>query len=490
MTFYGNLPETVFYGEGIFYGGPASASSAIPQNLSFYRTSQDGIYTFWWGFLPAFITPSLVSANFDLQLDTSPSFTSPNLVTFTATSAITYQNGNVVKGFTVPVAARLYMTTQTWYAQVRTHSGSFISAWSAPLTWTIPQSVQQSTAEALMSSLPDANVYGTEDLKLPLNQRKSLIYTFDTMYGQQFDEIFYENLLTGDDNYLALCRDEFLAQNFGVQFNFVKPTNMQYVDYRYILQNLIAASLNGSTVAAIIDVVQAFTGVLPTITNIRDLDDFYLNLISQLPLETPDGIRTQFLVTYEFVMSSMQIFKNGNKLTPGVDFTPDEALPGFIMTVAPAPSDILNVFYRIGKATDPTPVLFDPTVVTPLTGDVTYTNGSATVTGSGTLFTSQLLNGDILVDPSTGYYLTIDQILSDTSLILLTLWPGPTETVPAYKATYNINAPVLWDKATLAFGTDVSIFNPGAFNLDYSLIEMLVSTLIPASVKIYFSIVA
>ena len=95
-----------YYGAGILFnsgakyvGATSSATQGIPVDLRFYRTTQDSIYVFWWGFDPAFISPALVLAGFDLELDTDLSFTSPNLAIFTQLSAITFQNGNVRKGF-------------------------------------------------------------------------------------------------------------------------------------------------------------------------------------------------------------------------------------------------------------------------------------------------------------------------------------------------------------------------------------------------------
>ena len=281
---------TPFYGSGIIYGSgqkyggaTASPTQGIPVDLRFYRTSIDSVYTFWFGFDPAFITPALFSAGFDLQLDTDPSFTSPNLVTWTQLTAITYQNGNVRKGLTVPVAARIDNIIQTWYAQVRTHTVSFISDWSTPLTWTIPQKMEQYYAESLMESLPDAHVYGKGDLLKPVNQRNSNLYVVEDMYGNQFDAAWYANYLTQTDNYVDMCVDENLEQNFGVLFNFSKPTTLQFVDYRWILMNLFLASLVGSTNEAIILTVQSFTGVPPQITNIRDEEDFFLNTIQDPP---------------------------------------------------------------------------------------------------------------------------------------------------------------------------------------------------------------
>ena len=46
----------IFYNSGSFYlGATSTATQGIPIDLRFYRTSQDSVYTFWWGFAPAFI---------------------------------------------------------------------------------------------------------------------------------------------------------------------------------------------------------------------------------------------------------------------------------------------------------------------------------------------------------------------------------------------------------------------------------------------------
>jgi len=270
---------------------------------------------------------------------------------------------------------------------------------------------------------------------------------------------------------------------------------MQYVDYRWILINLYLGSLSGSTTQAINYVGQAFAGVYPIITNIRELNDFYLNLVQQgtpnsgvgAPYTQPgNGSRTQFTIAYHFVPTSIQVFKNGVRLNPGVDFAEDEALPGVTMTTAPLSSDILVIFYQVGLPSDPRPILFDPTVTTSLPGTINYVNGSLDVTGTGTSFLS-LTAGDILLD-GTGYYATIASIADNTHLTLVDAWGGPTESVPAARATYNIIPPVLWDAGTLAFGIVIIILNPGDFVLNLSLIESLMNPLLPASTKVFYQI--
>jgi hypothetical protein len=485
MAFYGS---GVFYGSGAKYvGATTTAAQGIPIDLRFYRTSQDGIYVFWWGFDSAFITPALALAGFDLELDTTPLFDSPNLVTFTQLTAITFQNGNVRKGFAVPVAARIDGVIQTWYARVRTHTGSFISDWSAILVWTIPISVQQSTAEALMESLPDYHVYGKGDLLKPVLQRNTNLWLVENMYGNQFDMVYYATYLTQTNNYVDLCVDENLYQNFGILFNFPKPISMQYVDYRWILMNLYFASLVGGTNEAVILVVQAFTGVPPEITNIRDLNNFILNTPQDPPI-VPTGAQSVFYTSSFFVPGTLVVQDiTTGLLVPSTDYTTDPVLGSWTMNTPT--TDTLQATFDIGN---PIKIFDALSGATALTGTVTFTNGSTALTGVGTLFLTELSVGEEVTDPDGIYLGTISLIPSNTSAILTLPWAGPTETVTAYVLEYSdvqLPVPILWDINTLAWGILITIFDPGEFILPLvSVLESLVNLLVPAAVKTYFEI--
>jgi hypothetical protein len=78
--------------------------------------------------------------------------------------------------------------------------------------------------------------------------------------------------------------------------------------------------------------------------------------------------------------------------------------------------------------------------------DITFTNGSATVTGTATLFTSQVQPGDIIQDPVSLDLFEVDPsvaIVSDTSLTLSVLFPNPTTppaTAPALRRRFTLNA--------------------------------------------------
>jgi len=73
------------------------------------------------------------------------------------------------------------------------------------------------------------------------------------------------------------------------------------------------------------------------------------------------------------------------------------------------------------------------------TGSCTFTNASTTVTGVGTLFTSELQVGDLLLTPD-GYY-AIESIANDTTLALAT----------AYASTTAIGFIVLFRRFTISF---------------------------------------
>jgi hypothetical protein len=320
----------------------------------------------------------------------------------------------------------------------------------------------------LLSSLPDANVYGQEDLKLPVDQRTSLLWTIDDMYGEQFDATLYENLLTANDNYITSCRDEFLYQNFGIQFGFPKPVSMQYVDYRFILMQLIAASLVGSTNQAASDVAIGFTGVAPTITLIRDFGDFFLNTILDPPITSVAG-QTVYYTSDPYISGSITVVNNSTGLiVSSSSYTTDPVQGTWTMNTPQSSGTILQAEFDIGETGDPVPLVFDSTDNTMLTGTLLFTNGSTGVVGFGSNFTGQLVSGNEITDLD-GVYLGIVQSVSDSAhLILESPWVGPSEETAAYRLQYTdqqLPPPIVWDEGTLAWGVLITINNPGQFVL-------------------------
>jgi len=92
-----------------------------------------------------------------------------------------------------------------------------------------------------------------------------------------------------------------------------------------------------------------------------------------------------------------------------------------------------------------------------LTGaDVTFTNLSTTVAGSGTLFTTEVSPGDIIQDPVSGDYFEVASVTLDTSLELSVSFPyatTPPATAPGPRRRFTLNARTRTGPATEALFT-------------------------------------
>lgn len=495
------LYGTIFYGGGSLYG-PSGID--VPVNLRFYRTNTDGVYVFHWGFQVGYVSAAIAGLDYQLDICEDPSFTGPTLVSYISSSpgVIQYQNGNIRKGYAIAVNPREDKVEQVWYARVAVINGSLTSDFSDTLQFIIPQRWEIEEAENFMNNLPDYHVYGKEDLLKAISQRNTNLWVIGDMYGREFDQVKLENLLTTTNNFIDLCRDEALYDNFGVFFNYVKPQNQVFIEYREVLRTMILGALQGSTLAAIQSVVEGFSGVPASIELIRDRGDFFLNTNLEIPPETPNGIRTFFSTniwtttvvsvvdlvtlhvadatgflaeymidvnsssqlpillkidnthikvsstaginpgdvltqTHPFIAGSMRVLKNGLLLANPAGFTEQAYPAGFNLTVAPSPGTLLQVLYDFGKVGDPVPLVFDINDKTALTGSVTFTHNSTAVTGTGTLFTIQLLPGDTITD-AQGLILGEVAVITDNfNLILSDAWFGDTSTGTAYMLTYG-----------------------------------------------------
>lgn len=427
---------TVFYGGGGNFYGPGSVD--VPQDLKFYRTDNDGTYVFHWGFKEEFISPLLASADFDLELDTEIGFNSPNKVSFDSTTVINFQNGDARKGFAVPVAARLDKQEQIWYARVRTKIGFNASVFSLILQFVIPEKFELEETENIILNLPDFHVYNTEDVKLPLAERDTNLYHVANIYGSELDTVKLEDLLTKTNNYISLCRDEKLFDNFGILFDYKRPQAQEFVEYRECLGALIRSSLVGGTIDAIDRVIRCFTGVNPILRSIKDENDFFITPIFESPPEVPDGAIIFFSTSLDYKIGSLQVIQNGTVLNPGVDFTENHSAIGFDMTIAPLGGDILQIIFDIGDPDDPEPIIFDLSDTVALTGTITFTNGSTVISASGGAFLTEVQTGVLITDDGGLVLGRVRNVVDDDTLILTDKWTGITgANASAKKINFN-----------------------------------------------------
>lgn len=273
-----------------------------------------------------------------------------------------FQNGTVAKGYELQVPSRALNPEKRLYCRVRTLSDSTpISSFSETLVFRLLNRYDLSTAESLINRLPDFHIYNKDVVKLPEEDRNTLLWKVMLMYGKEADKVGLLEALTTTDNYITLTRDENLFNNFGTFFNFTRPSTTQFVDYRRCTEAMISASLHGGTPSAITDIVKCWTGVSPSITSVQDLLDFQLTTIVEK--FTGTGAQTQFNFTENasFVSGTVLVVQEGSinaVLTPGVDYTENTNPPGFTRAVPPPLNDILTAFYEIAE---PVPLVFDPT---------------------------------------------------------------------------------------------------------------------------------
>lgn len=400
-----------------------------------------------------------------------------------------FQNGNEAKGYQVEVPSRALNPLQQYFARVRILQDSTpVSDFSNILEFNLFDRFDLQVSEDLITNLPDYHIYNHDVIKLPEDERKTLLWKIMSMYGAEADTALLEKELVRTDLYLALTRDEHLFQNFGIFFNFPKPAAMQFVDYRRCLQSLVDAALHGSTNQAIIDIIKCFTGVGPTVESIQNIADFFLTTITEQFVTT--GLTAVYTISESdtFVLNSFTIIKDGltsSVLTPTADYTEDQSLPGFRTTAVQPAGVTLTAFYEISV---PPPLIFDPGDGTLITGVSSLTNGNVDVFGTGTTYTSDLVVGDQISD---GQVTGLVQFITDNAhLTLSDVWTGDSETVDLLKLNYTdieIPPPTVWDSLTEAFGVVVEVFNPAEFVLDEDLIKFLVLQVTPAHTKVLFT---
>ena len=87
-----------------------------------------------------------------------------------------------------------------------------------------------------------------------------------------------------------------------------------------------------------------------------------------------------------------------------------------------------------------------------LTGTVNFVNGSLTLTGTGTAFTTQVREGDWIkksADAET-LYVEVDYVESDTSIVLLSAYTGTTASVASVVSGWDTNTAATGGSITLA----------------------------------------
>jgi len=190
---------------------------------------------------------------------------------------INFQNGNVVKAFEVDFNDRVVKKDRTIKFKTRVIGPSFETNWSDYNSLFIPRDYSLEVNEGLFNNLPDENVYPKDLLKVDPSLRNHNVYNILGAYSSEFDGVYYQNDRTADDYFTDACQDVNFEKNRASYFDIIKPTTMQWSDFRHVVKQMGVAALNGSTSSAIKRMANAFTGVDPNILLVRDYDWWLLN---------------------------------------------------------------------------------------------------------------------------------------------------------------------------------------------------------------------
>jgi len=267
-----------------------------PKDARAYLGTSNNAYVFMWtidccanncggglSFVP------LDQYDFELCIDTSSSFDSPNLRCFTDRDAITgfgiggfgedgfgiggfaggyrglinFSKGQLVRSYEVLFPIRAEGEEITYYWRVRVLSTNLESEYSDTYTFNRDLSNKNQIHGRMFENYPDENVYEKDS-------ESTLIYTIAKEHGRQVEEMDFESKRTKRDIYLKDVRDEKLYDNHAVLYNF-KNTGQTLQEYREQFIKVKEAFKYSGTAGAIERLIRIFYCTDPLIQEVKDL---------------------------------------------------------------------------------------------------------------------------------------------------------------------------------------------------------------------------
>lgn len=236
-----------------------------PIALQAYPTPTDGVWTFPWGlvFDPSVHNPE--DLVYELEVDTFPTFSSPNLQHVFSTSAglAAFQDGPLGKAIELSLPKRSLIGPTTWYWRMRIngggYGGGYLSNWTDPHTLIVPKDQTVDQATALWDDVADENTYSK-------TANSSDAYKIMQMIARELDQALLENTYTQSDLSLEQSRDTALKNNFGLLTGLSPVVTEPTVSYRWKVRELFKSFINSpGVITGIRRVVRAFVGEDPTI---------------------------------------------------------------------------------------------------------------------------------------------------------------------------------------------------------------------------------
>lgn len=241
---------------------------------AFPSATLDSVWTLPFGltFDQAILDPSAL--NYDLHVDTSTNFASPNAVRVTKTSSglVNFQEGNGVgKAFEIAMPGRALRGDVVWYWRVRINSGAFLSPWSDVRAFTVPQRQDLAQAQQAYDRLADGNSYDKE-------ANSANTYKVVLQVGRELDLLLWENQQSTWDLYLDSARDAALVNNFSSYLGLQRSAADVASNHRWRTKRLWKAFTNyPGTLQGLLDSVMAFVAEPPAVADITSTQGWILD---------------------------------------------------------------------------------------------------------------------------------------------------------------------------------------------------------------------
>lgn len=211
--------------------------------------------------------------NYNLEIDSLPTFASPNFKRYTKTSSNLnhFQEGPIGKAFEIELPGRAKDVDTTWYWRIRINDGKFFSPYSDTRILIVPKREDISKTQVIFDALADDNAYSKE-------ANSSNVYKLLLQVGRELDLLTLEADRTITDLALDATRDTALIGNFSDYLNLTKVATEPAVSHRWKTNKLWKAFTNlAGTEQGLIDSIIAFTAEPPLIIDLTRTNGWILN---------------------------------------------------------------------------------------------------------------------------------------------------------------------------------------------------------------------
>lgn len=231
-----------------------------PDNLQFYKPSRD-TYAVAWRINPI-VDQDLDEFYCDVQVDSSSTFGSVNLKTYTKDSSnLTYQNGYFFKSYVFNDFQSFADTTL--YFRVRINSDSFISSWSDYAAMDFKAVSWYSDTELARGLLPGSKLY----VRNGMSNFSKIIEA----YMREMQDLKKETEQVKRNINFYRTQDEDFYNHLGILMEQTRNSNRPFVEYRGEVLQFWESFQQSGTEAGIKQAVKAILGQDPEFIYERDL---------------------------------------------------------------------------------------------------------------------------------------------------------------------------------------------------------------------------